>query len=941
MGDIDEMRIDVTADSTADTAKKYQKISTFNRVSEYVTLDDGRVAYAYVDGYDTTRPFRLALISADGSKEEFTLIESDTRGYVGLCQLSDGTLAASVSNKADTAVLFCKFDLTQNKVTARLEQSVRRMQRLYSTDDGFYSIDNSGKNAAKIYFIDNDFTAINEVFAELADEYNYSNYNKFIVGNNVLYISRLVDKLNNSNTERYSNKYSFALYDRDNNKLSECIAPGFDDDRAMFLGADINNKGEIFVAYYDLKQKQLFIMVFDENMNKLRVASPDFPTQSFNSIYTEGIFKCVDDGYFFSYQYIRQYNPKGLVGMFTTETYKQGWLMDSNFNVKSVFDVSYNATAALLGTEGNRFVVGDEYGYYTVNAELTAQEENITLSSDRYVVDNEAQTITGVAEKTTVEELLKFIRSSSENCRYEFVYTHVALDEPISQSQELSCNYQLIVYNSDGSIGKVYTFPQLPQDFESTFKITSGGWLYNYTATDEVLVVPDFVKNISDDANDFSVVKSLTTSARVCLKGGIIGNSKGLPRLETVCLDGAQAIGYYGFSYCHNLKKVVIPDTVTKLEQGAFSCCSELEEITIPASVVEIAPYALSSLSDPNLKITYLGSREQWEQIDFGGYNWEDNYGSRMVFAGSGVYETAPAFRFSAASLTLQDNLQINYKVKKELFEKWGYVKPYVEFIFGADIFYVSDYVVSGDYYVFNFSDIAPNKLNDTIYATLYATKRGTLYSSETKEYSVATYCYNMLSQYNTEQYASFRTLLVDLLNYGASSQQYTGYKSGILANASLTEEQAGWGTIGTIELNSVMNKAYEVIDSPSVIWSGAGLNLKDSVTMRFKISAESLDGLYVKVKSESGEWKINSKYFEETDGGYYVYFSALNAGQMSESVYLTAYKGDVAVSNTICYSIESYAYSKQNDADSKLVKLLNDMMKYGRSANVYSKQGG
>ena len=56
----------------------------------------------------------------------------------------------------------------------------------------------------------------------------------------------------------------------------------------------------------------------------------------------------------------------------------------------------------------------------------------------------------------------------------------------------------------------------------------------------------------------------------------------------------------------------------------------------------------------------------------------------------------------------------------------------------------------------FGFCDIAPNQMNDTISATLFATYDGVEYSSETKKYSVATYCYNMLVKCSGDEYAEF-----------------------------------------------------------------------------------------------------------------------------------------------------------------------------------------
>ncbi|MCM1314668.1 MAG: leucine-rich repeat domain-containing protein [Prevotella sp.] len=42
------------------------------------------------------------------------------------------------------------------------------------------------------------------------------------------------------------------------------------------------------------------------------------------------------------------------------------------------------------------------------------------------------------------------------------------------------------------------------------------------------------------------------------------------------------------FCNCHNLKEIDIPDTVTKIGDNAFSCCQNLKKINIPASIEEI-----------------------------------------------------------------------------------------------------------------------------------------------------------------------------------------------------------------------------------------------------------------------------------------------------------------------------------------------------------------
>lgn len=293
--------------------------------------------------------------------------------------------------------------------------------------------------------------------------------------------------------------------------------------------------------------------------------------------------------------------------------------------------------------------------------------------------------------------------------------------------------------------------------------------------------------------------------------------------------------------------------------------------------------------------------------------------------------------KFASASLTLQNNLKVNFAVKKDLIDKNGYENLHAVFTMNGDEITVSNYTVNGDYYVFSFSNIAPHKMNDTITATLHATRGGEEFVSDELEYSVAEYCYSMLSRETTGD--KLRTLLVDLLHYGSSSQIYADYHTDALVDASLTAEQLAWGTAADPELTSVTNAKYATVDNPSVKWAGASLNLNESIIMQFVFTAESAEGVTVKIEDGSGTLlkEIAPAEFA-TSGSYYIAkFKGLTAGQMRDTVYVTAYRDGVAVSNTVAYSIESYAYAKQNDDNANLANLVKAMMKYGNSAYAYA----
>lgn len=292
------------------------------------------------------------------------------------------------------------------------------------------------------------------------------------------------------------------------------------------------------------------------------------------------------------------------------------------------------------------------------------------------------------------------------------------------------------------------------------------------------------------------------------------------------------------------------------------------------------------------------------------------------------------AYLVAGAYCNLQKGLSLSYSVDSTLMQENGYSAPYVKYTFGEEGGTVSEYQVVDDVYIFTVDGIAPQEMTDAISITLCADLLGTEYVAATMETSLAEYCYEMLEIYSADEYAELRTLLVDTLNYGSAAQEYTGYKEDALANAALTEEQRAWGTAEAIEPENIVDKAYISIENPSVEWCGAGLLLQDGLLLRLKLSADSIAELTVHIATESGEeWTVLSSEFVETNGGYYVYFDGLTATQMEEPIYVTAYAGATAVSNTLRYSVESYVYQRQNTSEEDLQSLLEALMKYGEAA--------
>lgn len=111
---------------------------------------------------------------------------------------------------------------------------------------------------------------------------------------------------------------------------------------------------------------------------------------------------------------------------------------------------------------------------------------------------------------------------------------------------------------------------------------------------------------------------------------------------EHVLHDGhnyiVSAIGNYAFTLCQNLKKVVIPNTVTSIgyyafykcssltsiclpesldiiDYGVFDECTSLKDVTIPSSIKTIGVYAFDECTE--LSTVYASDLNSWCQIDF------------------------------------------------------------------------------------------------------------------------------------------------------------------------------------------------------------------------------------------------------------------------------------------------------------------------------------
>ena len=241
-------------------------------------------------------------------------------------------------------------------------------------------------------------------------------------------------------------------------------------------------------------------------------------------------------------------------------------------------------------------------------------------------------------------------------------------------------------------------------------------------------------------------------------------------------------------------------------------------------------------------------------------------------------------------------------------------------------------------YCIFDYTGISPQALGDDVSITFYGVKDGVTYNGNAYKYSATNYIKSTLNKPTSS--AKLKTLLVDLVYYGEACQVYQKYKTDNLLTDILTDEQKALRSTADLNLTNIKNASYETCKNRLVKF-GTALRLNNSVEIAIPLNMTNvtLDDLSFKVKIGSRTltytYAENPDNFEKgKDGYWYFYFDGVYANQMSNEVFITAYKGDEQVSYTLKYSVESYAATV---TDAKLKAVTDAMMRYGNSAKAYA----
>lgn len=360
------------------------------------------------------------------------------------------------------------------------------------------------------------------------------------------------------------------------------------------------------------------------------------------------------------------------------------------------------------------------------------------------------------------------------------------------------------------------------------------------------------------------------------------------------------------------------------------------------------------TISLRNLKVTYLEEVETEDDlvaVSVGAPSLATN-ALRLLRRSEAlpiVLDEAPAFY--GASVSLESDFSLHFYLPEALFE--NKTNPYVLFtketeegtVTVSQFDFVEELVGETLCRRYTFRNLSASEMGTAVTARLFYNGEGEDHMSSALTYSVKQYAMNMLEQ--TEDDA-LRTLLVDMLNYGAEAQKYFGVNVEQLANAELSEAQRAYATAAEPTLEN--QKAWISEKSAKVWFDGCSLSLERNVAINYYLDLSAC-GLPSRELILELTWKetdgsqhttvIDGASFEARQFGdktrYVAVLDELNAAQMRTEVSAVVRKktNQSCISDTMRYSIVAYAQSK-GTKEPALRTLLLAMMKYGDAAEAY-----
>ena len=255
-------------------------------------------------------------------------------------------------------------------------------------------------------------------------------------------------------------------------------------------------------------------------------------------------------------------------------------------------------------------------------------------------------------------------------------------------------------------------------------------------------------------------------------------------------------------------------------------------------------------------------------------------------------------------------------------------------------------YTIGGAAYDrFDYNGIGASMMGDSLTATLHFVYDGAAYSRDLGTHDLKQYALGRLRNSASEDY---RTLMADLLSYGAAAQTYLGYRNDAPVNVDLNDTEKALTNRAYAPLTGAQDDG-DTGTSPAAIkqkefrlGDKSALYLATDLDKDIDLSDVTLRIRYTDRLGNAVERQVSGATFaySEAAGGYTVYFDELKASELRSVLTLTLVRGGTQISRTVQYSFDTYVESLfAAGIDPAYKALLENTLRYADSARKYFAQ--
>ena len=287
-------------------------------------------------------------------------------------------------------------------------------------------------------------------------------------------------------------------------------------------------------------------------------------------------------------------------------------------------------------------------------------------------------------------------------------------------------------------------------------------------------------------------------------------------------------------------------------------------------------------------------------------------------------------------SIELNDSIRINVRLSKlsdEQHREYYHIRATFNgstTVNGnlADLLASGVAVIRDGRYVIPVADTISYQITDLVHVVVsYGVDENNLTPIDEFDYSVQTYCENMISLHPSD--AKLVAVCTATLDYGAYSQIQFNYKTENLANANYT---AGAETISAIQIPDTYGITSISGTCTGIAGSGRSINLLSATEIRFTFRPENvstLDNYTFTVNGEPATATVNGNKFM-------VKVTGVKAPLLDTQYTVVITNTTDGTSMTATYSVLAYAYNMQSNSNANVSNMCKALYRYFDTAKKY-----